>query len=132
MPAVPLVDTKIGHDPMIGLSFVRGFKLTYIRIADMAIVPTCFGRIDDSRTRLPNISIVGGNTFVKVHVIYNFKGISIFAYKSVTDSIFILYDAGRVVIMSRSSAEFIFNPWSYGDWWFAITINFTLTSPKQN
>ena len=34
------------------------------------------------------------NTFVKVHVIYNFKGISIF-YITVTDSIFILYDAGR-------------------------------------
>ena len=104
---VPLIDTEVCHDPCICLSIPLCGEFTYVRVTDMAIIPSVCRRLDNLCTRLPYISVLRRNSLVQIYVVHDFKRIAVFADISVDYSILILDEARSIVIMSGTSAELI-------------------------
>ncbi len=61
---VPAVYAQVGHNPVVSFSFISRFKLTYVRVADVAVIPACLGRFDDLCAGLPYIAFLRGDSFV--------------------------------------------------------------------
>ena len=107
MVAVPLIDTEIGHYPVIGFSLPRSFEFPDIRVADMTVVPAAFAGGYNLGAGLPNVSVLGGNTLVEVYVINYLERIPVFAQKSVDNSILIDDETRRIIVVTGAAAEFV-------------------------